>query len=88
MTGFWIDTFELRRQMLDALYTLHHAEDPLLVLRTAATLREIGAAIREKATADARAAGATWAQIAEASRSSRQAEHRKYHHLDDENGTA
>lgn len=78
----WLDSFHRRGEMLDAIYTLLHADEPLLVLRAAATLREIGADIRRLATAAAREQGATWAQIGEASKTSRQQEHRRYGQLD------
>lgn len=81
---YWIEAFDERDKMLDAWWMLNRANEPLTVLRAAAILREVGAKLREQATADARAIGATWAQIGEASKTSRQAEHRRYHQLDDD----
>lgn len=82
MPDHWIDGFTGRDAMLDAWWMLNRATDPLTVLRAAAILRESGAAIREAATRDARAEGASWAQIGDASKTSRQAEHRRYGHDD------
>lgn len=64
--------------MLDALYTLHRTDDPLLVLRAAATLRVVGEELRHHAARDAHDAGATWSEIGEALRMSRQAAHRHF----------
>lgn len=64
--------------MRDALYTLDHADDPLLILRTMADLRRFGDRITELAVADARASGATWQEIATALRRSRQSVHQSF----------
>lgn len=80
----WLDTFAKRAELLDALYLLHRETDPLAILRLSATLRELGAHLREQAVREARAAGATWEQIGEASKTSRQQEHRRYAHLEED----
>ena len=61
-----------------ALYSLEHADDPLLVLRNMADLRRIGDRITELAVADARANGSTWQEVATALRRSRQSVHQQY----------
>lgn len=73
----WIEQQDIP-EFQDALWSLQHAESPLTVIRAAADIREHAIAFVDRAVLSARADGATWEQIAEAMRVSRQAVHRRY----------
>ena len=85
----WLDEIERPTldQMESAVYTLRHADDPLLVLRALAELRDVRERLELWAVRDAREAGHSWGELAEALRRPRQAVHRKHRnseHNDDE----
>ena len=73
-----VASFDRNDELQDARYVLDHAENPLAVLRALATLRSVLSELRQYATLHARANGHSWAEIAEASKTTRQQEHRKY----------
>ena len=85
----WLDKIERPTldQMESAVYTLRHADDPLLVLRSLAELRDVRERLELWAVRDAREAGHSWSELAEALRRPRQAVHRKHRnsesHADD-----
>jgi hypothetical protein len=74
----WIEQQEETTEFADALWALQHAESPLTVLRAIADVREYAISFQDTAVRAAREGGATWEQIAEAMRVSRQAVHRRY----------
>jgi len=76
----WLDDVEQTTldQMESAVYTLRHADDPLLVLRALAELRDVREQLELAAVRDARERGHSWAELAEALRRPRQAVHRKH----------
>jgi hypothetical protein len=76
----WLDTIEpaALEQMESATYTLRHADDPLLVLRALAEIRDVREQLEVLAARDARARGYSWQELAEALRRPRQAVHRKH----------
>ena len=65
-------------QMESAVFTLRHADDPLLVLRALAELRDVREQLELAAVRDARENGHSWSDLAEALRRPRQAVHRKH----------
>lgn len=65
-------------QMESAVFTLRHADDPLLVLRALAELRDVREQLELAAVRDAREREHSWAELAEALRRPRQAVHRKH----------
>jgi hypothetical protein len=77
----WIDHIDTGPRD-DALYALEHADDPLLVLRALADLYEWRRATTDLAVIDARKAGASWEDIAQALRRSRQSVHRQWSDVD------
>jgi predicted transcriptional regulator len=84
----WLDNVEQSTldQMESAVYTLRHADDPLLVLRALAELRDVREQLELAAVRDARAREHSWAELAEALRRPRQAVHRKHRNVEqDEN---
>ena len=76
----WLDHVEQTTldQMESAVYTLRHADDPLLVLRALAELRDVREQLELAAVRDAREREHSWAELAEALRRPRQAVHRKH----------
>lgn len=76
----WLDDVDQTTldQMESAVYTLRHADDPLLVLRALAELRDVREQLELAAVRDARERGHSWAELAEALRRPRQAVHRKH----------
>ena len=79
----WLDDHEWP-ELHDAFWSLHHAESALTVLRAIADLRGFTEIVIEAAVKDARKNGATWEEIAEALRLTRQAVHRRFAGLADE----
>lgn len=80
----WLkDHFDDYTAMEDAHYLFYRIDEPLAMLRTMATLRRWGDEINRLAVEDARQAGATWEEIAEAMRRSKQSVHRQYASGDD-----
>ena len=69
-------------QMESAVYTLRHADDPLLVLRALAELRDVREQLELAAVRDARENGHSWSDLAEALRRPRQAVHRKHRNVE------
>jgi hypothetical protein len=90
----WLETIDRAafEQMDSAAYTLRHADEPLLVLRALAELRDVREQLELWAVRDARTRGHSWQEIAEALRRPRQAVHRKHrdveHNDDDESPPA
>jgi hypothetical protein len=85
----WLDDIDPQtlEQMESSVYTLRHADDPLLVLRALAELRDVREQLELWAARDAREQGHSWGELAEALRRPRQAVHRKHRnseHLADE----
>jgi hypothetical protein len=76
----WLETIDRAafEQMDSAAFTLRHADEPLLVLRAVAELRDVREHLELWAVRDARARGHSWQEIAEALRRPRQAVHRKH----------
>ena len=76
----WLDDVDQTTldQMESAVYTLRHADDPLLVLRALAELRDVREQLELAAVRDAREREHSWAELAEALRRPRQAVHRKH----------
>lgn len=76
----WLETINRPafEQMDSAAYTLRHADEPLLVLRALAELRDLREQLELWAVQDARTRGHSWQDIAEALRRPRQAVHRKH----------
>ena len=76
----WLDDIEPQtlETMESAVYTLRHADDPLLVLRSLAELRDVREQLELWAVRDARENGHSWGDLAEALRRPRQAVHRKH----------
>ena len=76
----WLETIDRAafEQMDSAAYTLRHADDPLLVLRALAELRDVRDQLELWAVRDARERENSWQEIAEALRRPRQAVHRKH----------
>ena len=76
----WLDTIDpaALERMDSAAYTLRHADDPLLVLRALAELRDVREQLEVWAARDAREQGHSWQELAEALRRPRQAVHRKH----------
>ena len=76
----WLDRIEpaALEQMDSATFTLRHADDPLLVLRALAELRDVREQLEVWAARDAREQGHSWQELAEALRRPRQAVHRKH----------
>jgi hypothetical protein len=76
----WLETIDRPafEQMDSAAYTLRHADEPLLVLRALAELRDVREILELWAVRDARTRGHSWQDIAEALRRPRQAVHRKH----------
>jgi hypothetical protein len=76
----WLETTNRAafEQMDSAAYTLRHADEPLLVLRALAELRDVREQLELWAVRDARARGHSWQELAEALRRPRQAVHRKH----------
>lgn len=76
----WLETIDRAafEQMDSAAYTLRHADDPLLVLRALAELRDVRDQLELWAVRDARVRENSWQEIAEALRRPRQAVHRKH----------
>lgn len=75
----WIDDF-VDESYLSARYNLHHADNPLLVLRAVCDLQRWAADLERLAVEAARQEGEPWSAIAEALRRSRQSVHRQYAH--------
>ena len=80
----WLDQIErpTLEQMESAVYTLRHADDPLLVLRSLAELRDVREQLELWAVGDARERGHSWGELAEALRRPRQAVHRKHRNIE------
>ena len=80
----WLDNVEQTTldQMESAVYTLRHADDPLLVLRALAELRDVRDQLELAAVRDARENGHSWSDLAEALRRPRQAVHRKHRNVE------
>ncbi len=76
----WLETIDRTalKQMDSAAFTLRPADEPLLVLRALAELRDVRDQLELWAVADARKRGHSWQEIAEALRRPRQAVHRKH----------
>ena len=76
----WLENVERSTldQMESAVFTLRHADDPLLVLRALAELRDVREQLELAAVRDARENGHSWSDLAEALRRPRQAVHRKH----------
>ena len=84
----WLEDVEQSTldQMESAVYTLRHADDPLLVLRALAELRDVREQLELAAVRDAREREHSWAELAEALRRPRPAVHRKHRTVEqDEN---
>jgi hypothetical protein len=73
-------------QMESAVFTLRHADDPLLVLRALSELRDVRDQLELWAAHDARERGHSWQELAEALRRPRQAVHRKFRNSEPSNG--
>lgn len=83
----WLDAQEQATldQMESAVFTLRHADDPLLVLRALSELRDVREQLELWAVRDARAADHSWQELAEALRRPRQAVHRKHRNIENSN---
>ena len=79
----WLDDHEWP-ELHDAFWSLQHAESAVTVLRAIADIRGFTEIVIEAAVKDARDNGATWEDIAQAMRLTRQAVHRRFAAHEDE----
>lgn len=74
----WADVYRKDPRWGDAVWLLTHTDNPLVVLRALTDARTLTDTMLVHAVNDARTQGATWEQVADALRVTRQAAHSRF----------